>query len=452
MSYRDRSRSPPDRFRGRKKFQIIIKNLPFSVNWKRLKELIKDEVGDVKFANVVEHNGRSAGFGFAEFGNERDMRKAIQNMHRTQIDGRDIHVFEDAEERELQKLKEQKGISNGGGGGFQGGPRGGQMDDRRPPVGRPSGEPPTLNGTPIPAIPGVSLDDLTLSCLGNGPVGSSVFVHNLLFEITEQRLRDVFSLAGTVTTIDMPKSGYAVVTFSKPIEAIKSVILFINQDLCGRKIMIKIDSQKDVRGGKPRDDDRQRSSYGSDSNRSDPPYNQRNTQYNPSGDRDRAPRRPSPARGQSPPPREPYQNRGPPGPITRWDNTAEPPPPPPPVADDSWRYNRGPPPPVNRGPPLPVNRGPPIGPMAPPPDLHRPPQNGGPSRKTIQIENLPLNVTTQTIRELFERIGDVDYVQLSDGGRCELLFFNEFDAQTSIEKFDKFYIENREIRVFNAVS
>ena len=77
MSYRDRERSPP-RYSNRRKFQIIIKNLPFKTDWRRLKEHVKAEVGDVKYANVVEDGGRSAGFGYAEFGNERDMRTALQ--------------------------------------------------------------------------------------------------------------------------------------------------------------------------------------------------------------------------------------------------------------------------------------------------------------------------------------------------------------------------------------
>lgn len=84
MSYRDRERSPP-RYSNRRKFQIIIKNLPFKTDWRRLKEHVKAEVGDVKYANVVENGGRSAGFGYAEFGNERDMRTALQVKNTLQI-------------------------------------------------------------------------------------------------------------------------------------------------------------------------------------------------------------------------------------------------------------------------------------------------------------------------------------------------------------------------------
>ena len=44
-------------------------------------------------------------------------------MHRQSLDGREIQCFEDCEERELNKMKEQKGIpTNSGGGDHRGGP------------------------------------------------------------------------------------------------------------------------------------------------------------------------------------------------------------------------------------------------------------------------------------------------------------------------------------------
>lgn len=69
-------------------------------------------------------------------------------------------------------------------------------------------------------------------------------------------------------------------------------------------------------------------------------------------------------------------------------------------------------------------------------------------RNKISIANLPLTVTTQTIRDLFERAGDVDYVQLSDGGRCDVEFFSEYSAAEAIAKFDKYLLDQSEIRVF----
>lgn len=120
----------------------------------------------------MENNGRSAGFGFAEFGNDNDLHRAITNLHRLKMGGRELHVFEDCDERELNKLKAQKGIGVGGGNGSgNGGPP--RRDDRRPP---PRGEMATLDGVPVDSIPGVQLDDDTLGCLGSGAVGNAIFV------------------------------------------------------------------------------------------------------------------------------------------------------------------------------------------------------------------------------------------------------------------------------------
>lgn len=483
-SRRDRSRSPMGYNHaprgggggGRRKFQIILKNLAFEVDWKRLKELCKDEVGDVKYANVVQHNGRSAGFGFAEFGSDQDLNRALTNLHRLKFCGRELHVFEDSDERELNKMK--KGIGDGGGRGGVGGGAGGmggnpgRREDRRPP---PRGEPPTLNGMPITTITGLNLDDEIINCLGLGPIGTAVFVHNLLFEITESKLRDVFALAGSVQDVEMQKQGYAVITFSKPTEAVKAVILFSGQELCGRKIMIKIDSQtppkNNDRGPPPRND------------RGPPPRNDRGPPNNDRGPPPRNDRGP-PNDDRGPPPRN---DRGPPNDDRgrrsdsytshrmadshdgrdfrererdrdrQWD--ARPPPPdtraPP---NDEWRYN---PPPTR----IPDHRTPPDPHMSrslPPPQPNRshrlpdvgPPMDHGPppslARNKISLANLPITVTTQTIRELFERVGDVDYVQLSDGGRCELEFFNEYGASEAVSKFDKYVLDGREIRVYQA--
>jgi len=248
----------------------------------------------------------------------------------------------------------------------------------------------------------------------------------LLFEITESRLRDVFSLAGNIKKIEMQKSGLAVISYSKPIEAIKAVILFIGQELCGRKIMIKIDSQL-------------------------PPKNDR-------GRPDNGRRSPPPS-AYPPPPRNDHYDRehrdyGGGERRSRWDNPGQPPPPSNPPKDE-WRYNQPPSrhephlSPSNRHDHHQTNRYEP--PPPPPPERHHSgghSQNG--SRNKITIENLPLSVTTQQIRNLFERAGDVDYVQLSDGGRCDLEYFDEFSTTDAVEKFNNFILDGSRIQVYRS--
>lgn len=53
---------------GGDKFKILLKNLPYSVNWMKLKDICKEHAGPVIFADIIKNrDGRSAGFGHVEF-------------------------------------------------------------------------------------------------------------------------------------------------------------------------------------------------------------------------------------------------------------------------------------------------------------------------------------------------------------------------------------------------
>ncbi|EYU42616.1 hypothetical protein MIMGU_mgv1a016253mg [Erythranthe guttata] len=69
------------------------------------------EVIESKIINDRE-TGRSRGFGFVTFKDERSMREAIEGMNGQELDGRNITVNE----------AQSRGSGGGGGGGF-GGPR-----------------------------------------------------------------------------------------------------------------------------------------------------------------------------------------------------------------------------------------------------------------------------------------------------------------------------------------
>ena len=48
-------------------------------------------------------DGRSAGFGYAEFTSASDMETCVRQMHRKPFEGRDIKVFRDSDEVELRE-------------------------------------------------------------------------------------------------------------------------------------------------------------------------------------------------------------------------------------------------------------------------------------------------------------------------------------------------------------
>lgn len=358
--------SPSRDDRGRRKFQVIIKNLPFSVKWKTLKDKIKEVVGDVKFVNVVElGDGRSAGFGYAEFTSASDMETCVRQMHRKPFEGRDIKVFRDSDEVELRECMQLAGLPMTNlpqkqfqsGSGYLGASAG----------RRPGAPPATLNGVPVTSIPGFDIDEDTIQRLGEGPISNSIFVHNILFDVTIPVLRDVFSLAGSVIDVDIPKPGLAVITFSTVPEAIRAVLLLNNQELCGRKLMVKIDGDKRK---KIEQDTFEDDKYGFSNS-----YVPRNY----------------------PPP--------PVAPMTR----------PPPAFDQPM---------ARPGPGEPFNR--------------------------VEIRNLDITVTTQEIRDLFERIGGVDRVQLSDA-KCEVEYFQAQDAQAAVDRINNTLMHGRTISVMPAL-
>jgi cold-inducible RNA-binding protein len=86
------------------------------------------QAGSVTNAYVVTDrmSGRSRGFGFVEMASEEDAQKAVQELHGSTLDGRQINVNEAREQSERPRR------SGGAGGGYGGGNRGGfRGGDRR---------------------------------------------------------------------------------------------------------------------------------------------------------------------------------------------------------------------------------------------------------------------------------------------------------------------------------
>ncbi|KAF8009507.1 hypothetical protein BT93_J0493 [Corymbia citriodora subsp. variegata] len=77
------------------------------------------QFGDILDSKIINdrETGRSRGFGFVTFGNEKAMRDAIEGMNGQNLDGRNITV------NEAQSRSGGGGFSRGGGGGYGGGRR-----------------------------------------------------------------------------------------------------------------------------------------------------------------------------------------------------------------------------------------------------------------------------------------------------------------------------------------
>jgi len=70
---------------------IFVRNLPFSMNWQDLKDKFRC-VGDVRYADVKQKEGKSMGCGIVRFNSKEDAKKAIELFDRTRVEGREIEV------------------------------------------------------------------------------------------------------------------------------------------------------------------------------------------------------------------------------------------------------------------------------------------------------------------------------------------------------------------------
>ena len=73
--------------------KLFIANLPWSLRGRDLKEIFS-EYGEVAYAKVIldRETGKSKGFGFIEFTNPEDAKKAVEEMNEAEIDGRTIKL------------------------------------------------------------------------------------------------------------------------------------------------------------------------------------------------------------------------------------------------------------------------------------------------------------------------------------------------------------------------
>ncbi|XP_002526922.2 glycine-rich RNA-binding, abscisic acid-inducible protein [Ricinus communis] len=103
-------------------YRCFVGGLAWATSDKALEEAFSayGEVLESKIINDRE-TGRSRGFGFVTFNNEKSMRDAIEGMNGQNLDGRNITVNE----------AQSRGGGGGGGGGYRNGGGGGYGGGRR---------------------------------------------------------------------------------------------------------------------------------------------------------------------------------------------------------------------------------------------------------------------------------------------------------------------------------
>ena len=102
-----------EHFVGRK---LYCGNLSYGVDSSALEELFS-QFGTVQSAQVImnRETGRSKGFGFVEMASDEEAQAAIDGLHETEHDGRNLTV------NEARPREDRRGGGGGGGGGYRGG-------------------------------------------------------------------------------------------------------------------------------------------------------------------------------------------------------------------------------------------------------------------------------------------------------------------------------------------
>ena len=72
-------------------YTVKVKNLPYSAKWQNLKDRFC-EIGYVRYAEVLEVNGKSMGVGYIKFSNLADVVSAVKYMDNSWFGGRKILV------------------------------------------------------------------------------------------------------------------------------------------------------------------------------------------------------------------------------------------------------------------------------------------------------------------------------------------------------------------------
>lgn len=173
--------------------KLYVGNLSWSTSWQDLKDVFS-ECGPVNFAEIIERDGKSQGWGLVEMSTANGARTAIQQLDGQDLAGRIIEVRED----------------NKGGGGQSFG--GGQSYDQ----------------------------------------GSRVYVGNLDWGVSWQDLKDHFRSVGEVTFAEVMteggkaggrSKGCGIVEFSNGAEAQRAINELNDSEINGRQIFVREDRE-----------------------------------------------------------------------------------------------------------------------------------------------------------------------------------------------------------------
>ncbi|XP_029431588.1 myelin expression factor 2 isoform X2 [Rhinatrema bivittatum] len=225
---KDKSSSTGER-KGPSRNRVFISNIPYDLKWQAIKDLMRDKVGEVTYVELFKDaEGKSRGCGVVEFKDAEFVKKALEVMNKHDLNGRPLNIKEDPDGEHARRVLNRVGQSFPGH-GSDGGP------------GIMNLPPSILNNPNIPPE--------IINALQAGRLGSTIFVANLDFKVGWKKLKEVFSMAGTVKRADIKEDkdgksrGMGTITFEQALEAVQAISMFNGQFLFDRPMHVKMDDK-----------------------------------------------------------------------------------------------------------------------------------------------------------------------------------------------------------------
>uniref|UniRef100_A0A8C9WS66 Heterogeneous nuclear ribonucleoprotein M n=1 Tax=Scleropages formosus TaxID=113540 RepID=A0A8C9WS66_SCLFO len=210
--------------------RVFISNIPYDMKWQAIKDLMREKVGEVTYVELFKDaEGKSRVSGVVEFKDEEFVKKAIEVMNKHDLNGRPLNIKEDPDGEHARRVLQRTGGMHTSGRGQDVGPGAVNL-------------PPSIANNP-----NIPLE--VINALQTGRLGSTVFVANLDFKVGWKKLKEVFSMAGTVKRADVKEDkdgksrGMGTVTFEQPLEAVQAISMFNGQMLFDRPMHVKMDDK-----------------------------------------------------------------------------------------------------------------------------------------------------------------------------------------------------------------
>ncbi|KAJ7409474.1 Myelin expression factor 2 [Willisornis vidua] len=198
--------------------RVFISNIPYDMKWQAIKDLMREKgklmIEDIQLVRLhtwsclrmLKENQ-----GVVEFKDEEFVKKALDTMNKYDLSGRPLNIKEDPEGEHARRALQRAG------GQFPGG----HGPDAAPGI---MNLPPSILNNP-------NIPPEVISNLQAGRLGSTIFVANLDFKVGWKKLKEVFSIAGTVKRADIKEDkdgksrGMGTVTFEQAIEAVQAICI-----------------------------------------------------------------------------------------------------------------------------------------------------------------------------------------------------------------------------------